>query len=260
MATAANSPEKVVIRGWITPLLEHVVTFLTIPSGLLIGHRRSAQGTEDLHRTAGQARRADTFVAICLAIGASGYVSVQSQYSNWWLWLPRLAVAYACWRIVDIAAAAIRMTLFDPMYAQKRQAPGVASHVRIIVLGLCNYLELFILFGAIYSYWHSSMRFPEKGWDSFSGLYFSCMTQLTVGYGDIYPSGALRMVACLQSLAGLMLLSVIVLRFLALLRPVRSVEEDAADVAICGASSVVAQDHFSIAGTQGGTQDGHKGL
>jgi len=47
----------------------------------------------------------------------------------------------------------------------------------------------------------------------FSALYFSAVTATSVGYGDIVPSGAARVLAILESIAGLLLFGCVVSKF-----------------------------------------------
>ena len=48
-----------------------------------------------------------------------------------------------------------------------------------------------------------------------TGFYFSVVTQLTIGYGDVYPISVLRVVAVLQGLIGVVFVVLVLARLIA---------------------------------------------
>ncbi len=221
-STPASPSRSFDTRGWITPAIEAFLVWITLPSGWLVGHRRSAQGPPrgGIRVTASQAKRVDTVIAIYVVVEILCYWIAWKYQRFGGLCVP--AVLFCVCRSVDIVAVAIRITLFDSARAAK---PAVASHARIVILGLINYIELIICFATMYASSPQLLASKSGPDDWFQCIYFSAMTQFTVGYGDITPTGTLRPVACFQTLAGLLLLSVLVFRFLSLLRPVGSVSD-----------------------------------
>jgi hypothetical protein len=61
-----------------------------------------------------------------------------------------------------------------------------------------------------------------------TGFYFSFITQLTIGFGDVYPIGWLRIVAVIQGLTAALFVLLIFGAIVSSLRPlsVKEVEED----------------------------------
>ena len=53
-----------------------------------------------------------------------------------------------------------------------------------------------------------------------TGFYFSFITQLTIGYGDVSPKGWLRLVVVLQGLIGFLFVVSVLVRAIAALPPV----------------------------------------
>jgi hypothetical protein len=59
-----------------------------------------------------------------------------------------------------------------------------------------------------------------------TGFYLSVITQLTIGYGDVYPTGWLRVVAAIQGLVGALFIILVIARLVASLRPIREFLDD----------------------------------
>ena len=203
------------IRGWITPCVRSVVVALTsfetlfLGAPLIPGHYTEEQWHEMSER---RSRRVDTFVAVCLLLEIGCFVWVCRTTTLRWV-----ALAFVIWRIIDILATDVRVSLFEGF--DRRRDPELgrdlrfvySSPSRVIILGVINYLELIVCFAAIYGFGSALVtgsglpevwlfgRYPaiEKC------LHLSFITQITVGYGDFVPTGWLRPVAWLQSFAGL---------------------------------------------------------
>jgi hypothetical protein len=62
--------------------------------------------------------------------------------------------------------------------------------------------------------------------DSFDPFYFSAITQLKIGYGDVVPTEGLRVVAAAQGLLGFMLGVFAISRVIAFLSKTRTVIGD----------------------------------
>jgi hypothetical protein len=107
-------------------------------------------------------------------------------------------------RLIDIIQQNVNVTLFDAI----REGEGIhadlklKSIVRAIVLVAFAFIEVGIIFGLLYSLMqHGKLisDFPLVLGDYF---YFSFITQLTIGYGEITPTGLAKLLACFQGLTG----------------------------------------------------------
>jgi hypothetical protein len=129
---------------------------------------------------------------------------------------------YACLRILDIAQANINLNVFD------RLRYGESSHVTVsmtrnLILSAITYGELMMTFGLLYATMPWNLIGISAPHDCF---YFSMVTQLTIGYGDIKPLGVARYLASLQGLVGLFFSLLIMGRFVSFIPAMRTVFGD----------------------------------
>lgn len=157
------------------------------------------------------------------------------MYVLWWLIIEFVLVVLSCrgslptwigWglvivavtRIIEIVQVTGNAALFVPLSCGG--GDRVANSTRILVLSGINFLELLVCFGVIYAvnytYLHGAGR-------PVTAFYFSVMTQLTVGYGDVYAIGWFRIVPATQALAGVFFVILVFGRFMASLPEVRGV-------------------------------------
>lgn len=85
----------------------------------------------------------------------------------------------------------------------------VASFTRSIALALVNFVELCTCFGVIYA--KDYERLSGAG-QPLSAFYFSVITQLTIGYGDIHPTGYARVIAAIQGTVALVFIVLVFAR------------------------------------------------
>lgn len=111
---------------------------------------------------------------------------------SWPLWVPRVIVTV---RILDIFQQSVNMSVFDQLRSDERLV--ISSAVRTLALSFLNYLELLVCFGIVYTTMPGALA-GSTGW--LDDLYFSVVTQLTIGFGDIRPVGVARLVASAQGL------------------------------------------------------------
>ena len=220
------------MRGIITPLLEWIVEILTAPSRILAGRKPfggetfwSPLRTSRPEWTPEMARRS----AIVEDAQILGFIFIQIVLlfliaAGTASWLRVAAEWLAVYRVVTIVAFAIRMPLFSV-----RRGSKVTSHVRMVVNGLCNYGEMILSFAILYAVNGASVKVLSASGDLAFGsmsdyLYFSGITQFTIGYGDMVPVGVARIIVCSQAAAGVLVLVLLVARFISLLGTVQEYE------------------------------------
>jgi len=141
--------------------------------------------------------------------------SITIGVPQWFCWL---ATGLAFSRVIEVVQVTVNAAIFDALSG--RPDARVASPERIIVLSALNFLELAACFGLIYAIHYRQLQGAGR---PITGYYFSIITQLTIGYGDVYPTGWLRVVAVVQGLAGLAFVILVFSRFLASLQPVSGI-------------------------------------
>jgi hypothetical protein len=133
-----------------------------------------------------------------------------------------LLLALVSFRVLDILASVIRAALFDRDALPRDRAPKVASLPRMVVLGCVNYIELILCFATYYAMWPNHIC---HGTDWFDPLYFSGICQLTIGFGDLYPTGGLRGVSVVQGLVAIAVILLLIGRYITMLRSEQSWDE-----------------------------------
>ena len=90
------------------------------------------------------------------------------------------------------------------------------SRERIVVIALINYVEVVVAFAVLYAMNRDFAFAKTQGALHGPGdaLYFSAISGLTVGYGDIVPTGASRTYVVAEVFTGMFLLAVLVGRML----------------------------------------------
>jgi voltage-gated potassium channel Kch len=82
--------------------------------------------------------------------------------------------------------------------------------ILFFTLLIVHIVEIWIFAGGfLFAEWHGGLGElkGEHGKGIFDYVYFSSMTFTTVGYGDLVPTGALRFLAAMEALSGLMLIT-----------------------------------------------------
>jgi Ion channel len=157
------------------------------------------------------ARTVDFYVLIWVVLEVVIVVVSVSQWP-----IPQLPlVLIAGLRIIDILQAIVNVTLFDP--------EEVASIRRTLMLAGINFIELVVCFGVIYALNFDHLR---NAGQPLTAFYFSVITQLTIGYGDVFPVGWLRIVAALQGLTGAFFVILVFGRIIASLPGIKTANRD----------------------------------
>jgi hypothetical protein len=141
--------------------------------------------------TVRRSRRVEGYIIAWFAV-ETGLLLASAYALAWPLWIPRSIVVV---RILDIFQQSVNMSVFDQLRSDERLV--ISSAVRTLVLSFLNYVELLVCFGIVYASFPGSLT-GSSGW--IDDIYFSVVTQLTIGFGDIRPVGIARLIASAQGL------------------------------------------------------------
>ena len=159
-------------------------------------------------------RITELYIAFWLGAGTCLSAACHAAGGSYPTWLVYAVFVVAGLRITDVAQATVNIGVFDHLGQGTSQE--VEDVLRSVILLLFNNLELVFWFGLIY------LPLCLKGADRFAdSFYFSAVTQLTVGYGDITPAGAAKVVAPLQATLGWLLSLLVIARFVSALPNIR---------------------------------------
>jgi hypothetical protein len=118
----------------------------------------------------------------------------------------------AALRILEIIRGTVNVVLFDE--------GEVASVQRTFILAAINFLELGLCYGLFYALHNDLLAGYRIG--ALTGFYFSFMTQLTIGVGDVHPIGWLRIVAVIQGLTAALFVLLVLAKIVASLASLQS--------------------------------------
>jgi hypothetical protein len=134
-----------------------------------------------------------------------------------------IVVVIAAYRLLDILQAVMNLNVFQRLRLPSSDDLLVVALARIVILSVWNFIELMILFGLIYA---SNLALLNPASTIFGALYFSVVTQLTIGYGDVAPHGVLRLVTMIQGILGFLVAVFAVSRVIAFLPKPKAVKRD----------------------------------
>jgi hypothetical protein len=150
------------------------------------------------------------FVEFIVAINLTKIVGLAS----WAYWV---VLSFAALKILEIIRVTASVVLFDKGI--------VVSVQRTFILAALNFLELGLCYGFFYALNKQLLEGTATAHiGDLTGFYFSFITQLTIGYGDVYPTGWLRYVAVIQGLTAALFVLLVFGTIVASLRPLK--EED----------------------------------
>lgn len=131
-----------------------------------------------------------------------------------------------CLRISEIIQVTVNASVFDTISGVIGHR--VATTERMLVLAAINFIELFLCFGIVYALNCNLLSFNSQSVTTpATAFYFSAITQLTIGYGDISPTGWLRFLAPLQGFLAFVFVALIFTRFISSMKPMEAVLADA---------------------------------
>jgi len=155
-----------------------------------VAHVSSQAFIDDPHgSTVRRSRRVEGYIITWFLVELL-LVWTESIDLTWPAWILRTLVIV---RILDIFQSSVNMSVFDQLRTSEQMV--ISSAVRTLVLSFLNYIELAVCFGLLYGTLGDSLTGSSGYLDD---LYFSAVTQLTIGYGDIRPVGWARLVSVLQ--------------------------------------------------------------
>lgn len=193
----------------------HTVSPSRLAGGSRVAHVHSEAFKQDPKQaTTRRSRRVERYIIAWFLI-EGGLLAAATSDPHWSRWIPR---ALASIRILDIFQQAVNLGVFDQLRARGKLM--ISNAVRTLTLSFLNYLELIVLFSVLYTTVLDELR-GATGW--LDALYFSIVTQLTIGYGDIQPIGSARVVTSIQGLIGVAFTILILGRIVSVLPNIDSV-------------------------------------
>ena len=161
-----------------------------------------------------RSRRVEAYLITWFLVECS-LLAVTASGASWPAWVTRTLVII---RILDIFQTSVNLSVFDQLRSEEGLV--ISSAVRTLVLSFLNYLELLLCFGILYATLEGTLH-GSTGW--LDDLYFSVITQLTIGFGDIRPVGWARVVAVAQGLISVAFTILILGRIVSVLPTIGSV-------------------------------------
>jgi hypothetical protein len=192
----------------------YLVSPSRLAGGSRVKHARSeAFRLDPKGSTKRRSRRKELYILSWFAIEAL-LLAVPHNAAMWSI----VAQTLVSVRILDILQSAVNLSVFDQL--RSRGQLMISNAVRTLVLSFLNYLELLVCFGILYSTMLPALDGAETWTDA---LYFSTVTQLTIGYGDIKPMGVSRLVSAVQGLIAVAFTILILGRIVSVLPGISSV-------------------------------------
>jgi len=168
-----------------------------------------------------RARKIDLYMIVWLLVEIAGLLIAASDLSNYLIVEYSLLILVSL-RLIDIVQVNVNLSLFDVIRVG-RSSNYMASVIRTIINVIINYFEILLCFTIIYIFNIDSLK---GGDDWIDALYFSSVTQVTLGFGEIFPEGAMKLISILQLLLGFFFTALIIGRFISLLPQSRTIAKD----------------------------------
>jgi hypothetical protein len=137
------------------------------------------------------------------------------------VWFKYLISIILALRLVDIIQVNVNMILFDSIRTEGFNR--ITKYTRAILLIIWNYFELILIFGFFYLSNHESLKGFNIWTDSY---YFSTITQITIGYGDLSPIGSIRFITAFQGFVGTMFMAFIISKIITLVPELKEMDKE----------------------------------
>lgn len=201
--------------------LLHQLSPSRMVGGSRVAHVSSAEFRQNPKgAAAARSRRKEAYIVSWFVIELLLLVVAEIE-AGWPLWIPRILATV---RIIDIFQSSVNLSVFDQLRTDERVV--ISSAVRTLVLSFLNYIELLVCFGIVYVTMLDKLAGAD-GW--VDAMYFSVVTQLTIGFGDIRPLGVARLVTAMQGLVSVAFTILILGRIVAVLPKIESVIKHSPD-------------------------------
>lgn len=162
-----------------------------------------------------RAKQIDRYILFCFFFEIALLVALANSRDHTLSWIAQIWVFI---RIIDIIQANFNLNVFDRIRFNVSELV-TASITRNLVLSIFTFFELILCFSLYYLVHLESLREAVLWHDA---VYFSIITQITVGYGDIKPTGVLRLVAALHGVIGVLFTLIIMGKFVSMIPNVRT--------------------------------------
>jgi hypothetical protein len=136
-------------------------------------------------------------------------------------WFKYIISVVLALRLIDIIQVNVNMILFDSIRTEGFNR--ITKYTRAILLILWNYFELILIFGFFYLSNHEALKGFSTWTDSY---YFSTITQLTIGYGDLSPTGHIRFITAFQGFVGTMFIAFIISKIISLVPELKEIDKE----------------------------------
>ena len=209
----ANNKQQGNDIGFILPAIKATIDFISRFSAKILLFKSGQDFQGDIYVSGKQSKtihRSDTMNLVWFTISILIYtvinLTLDSNCSNWY----RLLLIPIILRQINIVSWILRPIFVEPHNNNSSNLINITSYQRNLLYAFIHYVELIVLFGSIYSLYHQSIFTDKAQVDCFTYLYYSGVSQLTIGYGDIAPRDFIRFVVILQALIGLIIFAVTV--------------------------------------------------
>jgi Ion channel len=146
---------------------------------------------------------------------------IYENYLHDVIWFKYFISIVLALRLIDIIQVNVNMILFDSIRTEGFNR--ITKYTRAILLIIWNYFELILIFGFFYLSNHELLKGFATWTDSY---YFSTITQLTIGYGDLSPTGKIRFVTAFQGFIGTMFLAFIISKIISLVPELKEIDKE----------------------------------
>jgi hypothetical protein len=151
------------------------------------------------------------------AIVAGRRIGVLAIWAGW----------LSLFHVFEMCHSAVNIGIFDQLRIPRGVLLRMASVERVLILTAVNFIQVSVCFATFYCSQPTMFNKRTDRWSD--AFYFSGTTQLTIGYGDIYPSEWMRSVAIIQGFVGFFFAVAVITRFVSFLPGLTALKIDERD-------------------------------